>query len=105
MGKPLSLSLPINLLNLFTCLSVTLVYLDSLNLLMKSVHFSIVVDVTKNANLDVHLSSLSVLSQRMAVIALTLSLSNCLSALCMICFAVLVFIVDLSLTLMELNPC
>ena len=69
----LSLSLPINLLNLLTCLSLTLVNLDSLTLLMKLVHFSIVVDVTKDANLDLHLSGLTVLSQRMLLIASTLS--------------------------------
>ena len=67
----LSLCLPINLLNLFTCLSFTLVYLDSLTLLMKLVHFCIVVDVTKDANLYLHLSSLSILSWRMLFIALT----------------------------------
>ena len=71
--RSLYLSLPINLLNLFTCLSLTLANLDYLTLLMKLVHFIIVVVVTKDANLDLHLSSLSVLSQRMLLIALTLS--------------------------------
>ena len=59
----LSLFLPINLLNLFTCLSLTLVYLDSLTLLMKLVHFSIVIDITKEANLDLHLFSLSIVPE------------------------------------------
>ena len=68
----MSLSLPINVLNLFNCLSLTLKNLDSLTLLMKLVHFSIVVDVTKDASFDLHLSSLTVLSQRMPFIALTL---------------------------------
>ena len=68
----LSLSLPINLLNLLTCLSLTLIDLGSLTLLIL-VHFSIVVDVTNDVNLDLHLSSLTVLSQRMLLIPLTLS--------------------------------
>ena len=51
--RSLSISFPLSLLNLFTCLSLTLIYL------------SIVVDVTKDANLDLHLSSLSVLFWRM----------------------------------------
>ena len=59
---------------------------------MKFVHFSIVVDATKDDNIDLHLSSLTVLSQRMLLIALTLSWSNCLSALCMISFALLVLL-------------
>ena len=68
-----SLSLfPINLLNLFTCLSLSLINLNSLTLFMKSVHFSIVV-VTNGDNLDLHLSSLIALSCRMPFIPLTLS--------------------------------
>ena len=51
---------PINLLNLFTCLSVALVYLGSLTLLIKLVHLSTVGDVTKDANLGLHLSGLSI---------------------------------------------
>ena len=70
--RSLSLSLPINLLNLFICLSLTLENLDSLTLLMKSVHFSIVVDVTKDTNPDLHLSSLTILSWRMLLIGLTI---------------------------------
>ena len=70
--KSLCLCFPINLLNVFTCLPLTLLYLESLTLLMKFVHLSIVVDVTKDANLDLHISSLSVLSSRMLLIALTL---------------------------------
>ena len=66
---------------------------------MALVHSPIVEGVTKDANLELHLSSLNELSQRMLLIALTLSCNSCLSALCMICFALLVFIVDLSLTL------
>ena len=82
------------------CLSLTLICLDSLTLLMKLVHFFIVEDVTKDINLNLHLSSLHELSHRMLLIALTLSCSNCLSALCIICLALLVFIVDL----VELYP-
>ena len=44
---------------------------------MKVVHFSIVEGVTKDANLDLHLSSLNEMSHRMLLIALTLSCSNC----------------------------
>ena len=67
-----SLSLfPINLLNLLTCLSLTLINLNSLTFFMKSVHFSIVVVVTNDDNLDLHLSSLIVLSWRMSLIPLT----------------------------------
>ena len=55
--------------------------------------FFIVEGVTRDANLDLHLSSLNKLSQRMLLITLILSYSNCLSALCMICLALLVFIV------------
>ena len=65
---------------------------------MKVVHFSIVKGVTRDTNLDLHLPSLNELSQRMLLIALTLCCGNCLSALCMICLALLVFIVDVSLT-------
>ena len=53
-----SLSLfPINLLNLFTCLSLILINLNFLTLFINSVHFSIVVVVTNDDNLDLHLSS------------------------------------------------
>ena len=69
----LSLSLIINLLNLFTCLSLTLVNLDSLTLLIAFVHFSIVLDVTKDTDFDLHLSGLSVLSHRKLLNALTIS--------------------------------
>ena len=53
---------PINLLNLFTCLSLILIKLNSLTLFMKSVNFSIVV-VTNDDNLDLHLSSLHCLGE------------------------------------------
>ena len=69
----LSLSLPIDLLNLLICLSLTLVNQDSLALLMKLVYFSIVFDVTNDNNLDLHLTSLTVLLWRMVLIPLTIS--------------------------------
>ena len=97
----LSFSFHISLLNLFNCLSLALMCLNSLTLLMNLVHFSIIEGVTKNANLDLQLSSLNELSHRMLFIALTLYLSYCLSALCMICLTLLAFIVDLRLTLNE----
>ena len=53
-------------MNLFIFLSLTLIYLDSLTLLTKIVHFSIIDGVTKDANL-------SELSQIMLLIALTQS--------------------------------
>ena len=74
--RSLSLSFPISLLKLFICLSLTLIYLDSLTLLMKLVHFSIFEGVTKDTNLDLHLSGLSELFQKMLLIALTLSWSK-----------------------------
>ena len=66
---------------------------------MKLVHFSIVEGITKDANLDLNLSNLNELSQRMLLITLTLSCIHCHSALCMICSALQDFIVDVSLTL------
>ena len=54
--------LPINLLNLFTCLSLILTNLNSLTLFMKYVHFCIVVVVTNDNSPDLHLSSLVALS-------------------------------------------
>ena len=60
---PLSLLL-INLLNLFTCLSLTLINLDSLILFMNAVHLSIVVVVTIDNSLDLHLSNLTQLSHK-----------------------------------------
>ena len=74
MVRSLSLFLPINLLNLLTYLSLPLVNLDSPTLLMKLVQVSIVVDVTNDDNLDLHLSSLTVLFKRMLLILLTLIL-------------------------------
>ena len=71
--RSLYLSIPFNLLNLFICLYLTLMNLDCLTLLMKLMHFSIFKGVTKDANLDLHLSSLSELSMRMLLIVLTLS--------------------------------
>ena len=60
-----------NLLNLFTCLSLILMDLNSFTLFTKSVHFSIVV-VTNDDKLHLHLSSLIALSWRMPLIPLTL---------------------------------
>ena len=97
--RSLSLCSPISLFNLSICLSLTLICLDSFTLLMKLVHLSIVEGVTKDANFDLHLSSLSELSWWMLLIALTLSWSNSLTTLCMTCLALLNFIVDLGLTL------
>ena len=59
-------------------------------------HFSIVECETKDANHALNLSSLNELSWRLLLIALLLSCSNFCLALCMICFALLLFIVDLS---------
>ena len=70
--RSLSLSFPI-LLKFIYLSSLTLMYLDSLTLLMKLVHFPIVEGITKDANLDLNLSSLSELSQRMLLISITLS--------------------------------
>ena len=50
--------LPITVLNLFTCPSLTLINLDSLTFFMKSVYFYIVVFVTIDDSLELHLSSL-----------------------------------------------
>ena len=78
----LLLNLLINLLNLFTCLSLTMVSLDSLMLLINSVHFNCVVGaVTKENNLDLLAAILPPLSRRMVLMLLTPSWSNCLSAL------------------------
>ena len=79
----LFLSLPFlatNPLNLFTCLFVILINLASLTLFMKSMHLSIlVVVVTKDNSLDLHLSSLPSLSHSMTLMQLTLSCSSCFS--------------------------
>ena len=69
----LSFSLAINLLNLLSCLTLTLINLDSPTFFMKLFHFFIVVDPTNDENLDLHLPTLIVLSQRMPLTLITLS--------------------------------
>ena len=71
----LLLNLLVNLLNLFTCMSLTMINLDSFTLLMNSVHFNCVVGVvTKENNLDLLMAILPPLSSRMVLMLLTLFL-------------------------------
>ena len=100
---PLSLLLA-NLLNLFTCLSLTLLNPVSLTLFINSVHLSIVVVVvvvTIDNSLDLHISNLAPFLHRMPLMHLILLWSNCFSALCVISLGLLLLLllVDLSLTL------
>ena len=65
----------VNLLNLFTCLSLTVINLDSLTL-MNSMHFNCTVDVvTKENNLDLLVAILPPLSRRMVLMLLSLEVA------------------------------
>ena len=102
-----SLYLVINLLNLLTCLCLTLLNLSSLTLLMNSMHLSCVVIVVGNDNsLDLLFSNFLPLFFKMTFMDLTLSWSSCFSALMIISLAFLVmsFLVDPNLTLTEITP-
>ena len=78
----LLLNLLVNLLYIFTCLFLTMINLDSLTLLLNSVHFNCVVGVvTKENSLGLLAAILPLLSSRMVLMLLTLSCSNCLSTL------------------------
>ena len=68
----LLLNLSVNLINIFTCLSLTMINLESLTLLMNLVHFHCVVGVvTMENNLDLLIAILPPLSRRMVLMLLT----------------------------------
>ena len=95
-----------NLLNLFTCLSLTLMNLNSLTLLMNSLHLCcVVVLITMENNLDLLAAILPSLYWRMSLMDLTLSCRSCFSALLITFLALLLisFLLEFSLALTGTN--
>ena len=89
----------ISILNLFNCLCLTIVNLTSLTLLMKSWHSLNISAEIIDANW-VLLSSICLVTwSNMLFIALTLACSKSFSAFLIICLALVVVKVDLSLML------